>query len=177
MRAAEHRRRNEKAHRAPGKIRPAVFAFLSPRPPLESSTTLMRPVKVKNPRAEGGSRVLEVPISHGASPVASALGIRSGATLRGPHQPNMASPGRLSKQDISTLLGIGHFYFALTVPATPLRPARALIKLGRPFFTILDRQRLPAHSLPAADRLVPAGGSGQRRWWFIGQPAPGPLAS
>ena len=55
-----------------------------------------------------------MPISHGASPVASALGIRSGATLRGPHQPNMASPGRLSKQDISTLLGIGHFYFALT---------------------------------------------------------------
>ena len=56
-----------------------------------------------------------MPISHGASPVASALGTRSGATLRGPHQPNMASPGRLSKQDISTLLGIGHFYFALTV--------------------------------------------------------------
>jgi hypothetical protein len=51
----------------------------------------------------------------GASPVvASALGVRSGATPRGRHQRNTASPGRLSKQDISTLLGIGHFYFALT---------------------------------------------------------------
>jgi len=37
-----------------------------------------------------------------------------GATPRGPHQLNMTFPGRLSKQDISTLLGIGHFYFALT---------------------------------------------------------------
>jgi hypothetical protein len=55
-----------------------------------------------------------VPISNGASPVASALGIRSGATLCGRHQSIMASPGRPSKQDISTLLGIGHFYFALT---------------------------------------------------------------
>jgi len=43
------------------------------------------------------------------------LGIRLGATPRGLHQPNMASLARLSKQDISTLLGIGHFYFALTL--------------------------------------------------------------
>jgi len=55
-----------------------------------------------------------LPISNGASPVASALGIRLGATPRGLHQPNLASPARLSKQDISTLLGLGHFYFALT---------------------------------------------------------------
>jgi hypothetical protein len=55
-----------------------------------------------------------LPISNGASPVASALGIRLGATPRGLHQPNMASPARLSKQDISTLLGLGHFNFALT---------------------------------------------------------------
>jgi hypothetical protein len=51
----------------------------------------------------------------GASPVvASALGIRSGATPRGRHQRTTASPSPRSKQDISTLLGIGHFYFALT---------------------------------------------------------------
>ena len=55
-----------------------------------------------------------MPISNGACPVASALGIRLGATPRGPYQTNMASPARQSKQDISTLLGIGHFYFALT---------------------------------------------------------------
>jgi hypothetical protein len=51
----------------------------------------------------------------GARPVvASALGIHLGATPRGRHQRNTTSPGLLSKQDISTLLGIGHFYFALT---------------------------------------------------------------
>jgi hypothetical protein len=51
----------------------------------------------------------------GASPVvASALGIRSGATPRGPIYITMPRPAVPSKQDISTLLGIGHFYFALT---------------------------------------------------------------
>ena len=114
MLAAEHRRRNEKAHRAPGKIRPAAFAFSKPK---ASARKLhhpdMAPSKSKTPE-QRCSRVLEVPISNGASPVASALGIRSGATLCGRHQSNRASPGRPSKQDISTLLGIGHFYFALT---------------------------------------------------------------
>ncbi len=51
----------------------------------------------------------------GASPVvASALGVRSGATPRGQVHITMPLPAGLSKQDISTLLGIGHFYFALT---------------------------------------------------------------
>jgi len=118
MLAAEHRRRNEKAHRAPGKIRPAAFAFSKPK---ASARKLhhpdMAPSKSKTPE-QRCSRVLEVPISNGASPVASALGIRSGATLCGRHQSNRASPGRPSKQDISTLLGIGHFYFALTASDT-----------------------------------------------------------
>jgi hypothetical protein len=42
------------------------------------------------------------------------LGIRLGSPPRGRHQRTTDPPGRLSKQDISTLLGIGHFYFALT---------------------------------------------------------------
>jgi hypothetical protein len=42
------------------------------------------------------------------------LGIRSGATPRGRLQPSTPLPADPSKQDISTLLGIGHFYFALT---------------------------------------------------------------
>jgi hypothetical protein len=50
----------------------------------------------------------------GASPVASALGIRSGATPRGHRQPNTSLSRLTSKQDISTLLAIGHLYFALT---------------------------------------------------------------
>jgi hypothetical protein len=56
-----------------------------------------------------------LPISNGASPIASALGIRLGATPRG--RIHLISQPRLypTKQDISTLLALGHFYFALTV--------------------------------------------------------------
>jgi hypothetical protein len=51
----------------------------------------------------------------GASPVvASALGIRLGATPHGRFHPNIQPSALPRKADISTLLGIGHFYFALT---------------------------------------------------------------
>src|ERR1039458_10755638 len=52
----------------------------------------------------------------GASPVvASALGIRSGATPRGRIHSKPHPSALPRKEDISTLLGIGHFYFALTI--------------------------------------------------------------
>jgi len=116
MLAAEHRRHNQRQieHRAKSARR--SLAFTQPK---ASALKLHHPdvakskSKSKTPEPRR-SRVLGWPISNGASPVASALGIRLGATPRGLHQPNMASPARLSKQDISTLLGIGHFYFALT---------------------------------------------------------------
>jgi hypothetical protein len=55
-----------------------------------------------------------LPISNGASPIASALGIRSGATPREHTHPNRQLRCHPAKQDISTLLRLGHFYFALT---------------------------------------------------------------
>ena len=114
MLAAEHWRRNpsqierraKPARRSLACIKPKASALKLHHPDVAKS-------KSKTPE-QRRSRVLELPISNGASPVASALGIRSGATPRGPHQPNMTSLGRPSKQDISTLPGIGHFYFALT---------------------------------------------------------------
>jgi hypothetical protein len=49
------------------------------------------------------------------------LGIRSGATPRGRIYSNPTPSALLRKADISTLLGIGHFYFALTkLPPTGL---------------------------------------------------------
>lgn len=62
-----------------------------------------------------------MPISNGASPIASALGIRLGATPREHIHPNSQLRRHPTKPDISTLLGLGHFYFALTVVnfATP----------------------------------------------------------
>ena len=51
----------------------------------------------------------------GASPVvASALGIRSGATPRGPIHITTPLRNDTLKPDISTLPELGHFYFALT---------------------------------------------------------------
>ena len=128
MLAAEHRRHNQRQieHRAKSARR--SLAFTQPK---ASALKLHHPdvakskSKSKTPEPRR-SRVLGWPISNGASPVASALGIRLGATPRGLHQPNMASPARLSKQDISTLLGIGHFYFAMTRVALPLAPFGAI---------------------------------------------------
>jgi hypothetical protein len=47
------------------------------------------------------------------------LGIRSGATPRGRIYSNPTPSALLRKADISTLLGIGHFYFALTGNSVP----------------------------------------------------------
>jgi len=143
MRAAESKRlryRSDSVCRAT----PArqSFAFTCPEPQLESSTTLMAQIQ-KPPRQLGGLQ----PISNGASPVASALGFRTGATPRGPIHSNRQPQCRLSKPDISTLPGIGHFYFALTVRATVFFSVfphwRRLIKTGRKTGLSRDGTRAP----------------------------------
>jgi len=65
-----------------------------------------------------------VPIRNGASPVASALSIRTGATPRGPIHPITPLPNQPSEPDISTLLGLGRFYFAATEKCVLDRPDR-----------------------------------------------------
>ena len=118
MLAAEYRRRNERQMERRAKPARRSLAFHSSRPPLLRGST--KESMLLKPKPRDGDFVAAITGSvadafFGASPVvASALGIRSGATPRGPHQPTTASPSRLSKQDISTLLGVGHFYFALT---------------------------------------------------------------
>jgi hypothetical protein len=101
---------------ATGKNGPSVAAFINPRPQLKSLTTLISINqtlrKKQNPR--GHSRVFALPISNGASPIASALGIRLGATPREHIHTNRQLQFCPTKQDTSTLLGLGHFYFALT---------------------------------------------------------------
>jgi hypothetical protein len=118
MRAVEYSRRNknQKERRAKPARRP--FAFNSPRPQLlKGFTKESMPLKSKPSDGDfvaaiGGS---VADAFFGASPVvASALGIRSGATPRGRIYSNPTPSALLRKADISTLLGIGHFYFALT---------------------------------------------------------------
>ena len=105
--------RTKRQFGTPGKSGPAIYRVYWPK---TSALELLHPdwVKSKSKTPETDSRVPELPISHGASPVASVLGIRSGATPRGFIHVNIAPSFRASKQDISTLPGIGHFYFALT---------------------------------------------------------------
>ena len=108
---------------APGKDSPSVAAFINPRPQLKSLTTLIsiQQTSRKSKTPEGHSRVFALPISNGASPIASALGIRLGATPCEHIHPNSQLQFHPTKQDISTLLGLGHFYFALTVNPNALR--------------------------------------------------------
>jgi hypothetical protein len=56
-------------------------------------------------------------ICFGASPVAAVFGSAPGSATSPEHRihSNPAPPADPLKQDISTLLGIGHFYFALTL--------------------------------------------------------------
>jgi hypothetical protein len=61
----------------------------------------------------------------GAIPVASALGIRLGATPRGQINSNTHSQALGSKDDISTLQRRRHFYFALTYSFGSLTSSRS----------------------------------------------------
>src|SRR5262249_863649 len=83
----------------PGKKRPAIFAFVYPRPPLRSSTKVM---DCGNTKPSGETEIMRPPEGlvadySGASPVASALDLRSGATPRGSIQPTTGEkrPARL----------------------------------------------------------------------------------
>jgi hypothetical protein len=94
------------------------FAFYSPRPQLLKGFTkesLLSKTKPSDGDFRAATRGLWTDAFFGASPVvASALGIRSGATPRGRIHSKPSPSALPRKEDISTLLGIGHFYFALT---------------------------------------------------------------
>ena len=104
----------------PGKIGPAASRFPYSRPPLRDSTQVMGLSKSKAKPSEGTP---QGPVDRGfaadyfgASPVASALNLPQ--ERDSPENRNQTithpTPAR-SKPDISTLQGIGHFYFALTL--------------------------------------------------------------
>jgi hypothetical protein len=127
MRVANSLRRTQRQKDRRAKPARRDFALYSPRPPLLRDFTKESMGDSKSKTlcwaASPRSRGLQADAFFGASPVvASALGIRLGATPRGRHQATTAPLGPPSKQDISTLLGIGHFYFALTTFAACLSP-------------------------------------------------------
>ena len=101
MLAAEHRRRNERQTERRANPARRSLAFHSPRPPRLRNFT--KESVTSKPKPSDGDFVAAIRGSvadafFGASSiVASALGIRSGATPRGRHQRIMASPRRFSK--------------------------------------------------------------------------------
>src|SRR5271157_1113481 len=127
MRAVEQAPRNKKQKERRAKPARRSFAFHSPRPQLlkgptkESMSSKPKPADGDFAAAISGS--VADAFFGASSVVASALGIRSGATPRGRIYSNPTPSALLRKADISTLLGIGHFYFALTLPARPAAPA------------------------------------------------------
>ena len=102
---------------APGKSSPSVVAFYKPKAsaPKHHHPDIYKTTPKQKSKTPGGIRGFSLlPISNGASSIASALGIRLGATPRERTHLNSQLQFHPTKQDISTLLGLGHFYFALT---------------------------------------------------------------
>jgi hypothetical protein len=118
MRPAEERQRRDKERRANTARQSSRLLTQSL---CSGHFTRMISKTAKNPR---GSQPARVSTDHsGASSVASALGIRWGATPRGRHHTNTHSQNSSLKQDLSTLLEQGTFSFCLD---------RSLVRLDKP---------------------------------------------
>jgi len=119
MAAAECKASGQRQKERRAKAARRSFAFSSPRLQLLRDSTKESRIFFLKPKPSGNDSVVTrgsvTDAFFGASPVvASALGIRLGATPRGRIHLNIHPSALLRKADISTLLGIGHFYFALT---------------------------------------------------------------
>ena len=119
MRAVEHGRRskNQKERRAKTARRSSRFIY-----PKTAARRLHQSRSVaKNQNPQNGHLMARFDwgfgaICFGASPVAAVFGSAPGSATPPEHRiySNPTLQADPSKQDISTLLGIGHFYFALT---------------------------------------------------------------
>ena len=117
MLATERRRQNQ--YGAPGKTGPAIFALDVSEDRCSGASP--KQIDSKNQNPQNGPDLARFDwgfgaVCCGASPVAAVFGSAPGSATPPEHRihskPN--PPTGPSKQDISTLLGIGHFYFALT---------------------------------------------------------------
>src|SRR6478672_5070077 len=119
MLAAEHRRRHER--QIERRAKPArrssrlIYPKTAARGPHQSRCAN------KNQNPQNGQHRARFDwgfgaVCFGASPVAAVFGSAPGSATPPEHRShsNPNPPAALLKQDISTLLGIGHFYFALT---------------------------------------------------------------
>ena len=119
MLATERWRRSRNQYGAPGKTGPAIFALYVSEDRCSGASP--KQICLKNQNPQNGHLMARFDwgfgaVCFGASPVAAVFGSAPGSATSPKHRL-YSKPYPLavpSKQDISTLLGIGHFYFALT---------------------------------------------------------------
>jgi hypothetical protein len=122
--------RGKKLFGAPGKGGPAGFASYSPRPQLlrgftKEKGTAKSTSKTKPSDDVAATRGSVADAFFGASPVvASALGTAPGATPTRLIDLTTGGSGNDLKPELSTLLGTGSFYFALTTEPRPIVAAK-----------------------------------------------------
>src|SRR5882724_7574300 len=117
MLAAEHRRRHERPLERRAKPARRSSRFIDPKAAARRLHQSRSAHKNQNP--QNGHLMARFDwgfgaICFGASPVAAVFGSAPGSATPPEHRIhfNPSSQAALLKQDISTLLGIGHFYFA-----------------------------------------------------------------
>ena len=119
MRAAEGQRRNQRQMERRAKPARRSSRFMYPKTAARRLHQSRCDPKNQNP--QNGQLMARFDwglgaICFGASPVAAVFGSAPGSATSPEHRIHSNPNPRIcpSKQDISTLLGIGHFYFALT---------------------------------------------------------------
>jgi hypothetical protein len=131
---------------SPGKSGPTIFALYGPKPQLESPPKAEGVHNRKAPRAISNHSGGLAPTASGANSVASALGASPGATQAKLCQHNTRVLNRPSEPELSTWLGVGTFYLALTPtqPDTTAHPIGAEKKLSGSYSTRLRGLPPPA---------------------------------
>ena len=119
MLAIERWGRTPRQYGAPGKTGPAIFALSISEDRCSGASPKQIRLKNQNPQNEHLMARFDWgygAVCFGASPVAAVFGSAPGSATSPKHRlySKPYPPAVPSKQDISTLLGIGHSYFALT---------------------------------------------------------------
>jgi len=163
MRAAEGQRRNQRQMERRAKPARRSSRFMYPKTAARRLHQSRCDPKNQNP--QNGQLMARFDwglgaICFGASPVAAVFGSAPGSATSPEHRIHSNPNPRIcpSKQDISTLLGIGHFYFALTLRA---RCGRRKTE-DRSQKSGVRKQKSEDRSRKTEDRMLQRGIDGQR---------------
>jgi hypothetical protein len=143
----------------PGKNSPAIFAFDMPKASLGSSTKAMHPGSPKPSWRSGNTHGFCVtgghpPIASEPTPSLRLWATTPGATPARLTEHTTSGPTGHSKPELSTLLGIGTFYFALTRlesrPQSVYRMDRCTDFTAAHSFWLRSRRPLPSRFVSAS---------------------------